>query len=300
MGKFKPKPRSQEEIERLTNQTAMRIVDAFRSGDIPKALAPSFIQRKDNIPCRSWSWRNQLLTALAGHSDARTFNGWKAVKRFVKKGEKAFCILEPRKIPKRDKDGEFVMRLNEKTGKMEKVFITMFKPAKRFGYSQTDGQPLKVDKEYANWLNNLPLREVAESWGITVEGYNGESGRALGRFQYSALTGEGRAIALGVKNLATWAHELLHAADNKLGNLKENGQHWRSETVAELGGTILLECLGLSEESDKGGCWEYVNRYASAAEINTVKACMDVLDRACKAVSLILDEAEKITVERAA
>jgi hypothetical protein len=42
-----------------------------------------------------------------------------------------------------------------------------------------------------------------------------------------------------------------------LGNLKEKGQHWRSETVAELGGAILLECLGYSSESDRGGCFDY-------------------------------------------
>ena len=53
-----------------------------------------------------------------------------------------------------------------------------------------------------------------------------------------------KAIAVGVKNLATWAHELIHAADDRLGNLTERGQHWRSETVAELGGAILLEALG--------------------------------------------------------
>ena len=52
---------------------AKQIVDAFKTGDLPSALAPIFINRQDDTPCRQWSWSNQLLTALAGHSDARGY-----------------------------------------------------------------------------------------------------------------------------------------------------------------------------------------------------------------------------------
>ena len=55
---------------------ANRILDLFKSGDVPKALAPIFIRRNDAIPCRAWSWSNQLLTALAGYDDARGFRQW--------------------------------------------------------------------------------------------------------------------------------------------------------------------------------------------------------------------------------
>ena len=54
---------------------ANRILELFRGGDVPKALAPIFIRRRDNVPCRAWSWSNQLLTALAGHSDAQPPRG---------------------------------------------------------------------------------------------------------------------------------------------------------------------------------------------------------------------------------
>ena len=50
-------------------QAAQRVMQVFQSGDVPAALAPIFIRRKDNVPCRAWSWSNQLLTALAGHDD---------------------------------------------------------------------------------------------------------------------------------------------------------------------------------------------------------------------------------------
>ena len=107
-------------------------------------------------------------------------------------------------------------------------------------------------------------------------------------------------FALGVKNLSTWAHELLHAADDRLGHLTERGQHWRSETVAELGGAILLEALGFEFESDRGGCWEYVQHYAEDAGKESLQACMDVLKRTCEAVNLLLTEAGKITLEQPA
>ena len=48
-------------------EVAGRVLDAFqRPNELPAAIAPLFINRKDNAPCRSWSWGNQFLTALAG------------------------------------------------------------------------------------------------------------------------------------------------------------------------------------------------------------------------------------------
>ncbi|MGB2987549.1 MAG: hypothetical protein WBE26_16920 [Phycisphaerae bacterium] len=44
---------------------ANRIIELFRTPDkLPQALAPIFIRRADNVPCRAWSWSNQILTAL--------------------------------------------------------------------------------------------------------------------------------------------------------------------------------------------------------------------------------------------
>ena len=79
-------------------------------------------------------------------------------------------------------------------------------------------------------------------------------------------------------------------ADHRLGTLKERGQHWRSETVAELGGAILLSCMGFEKDIDPGGCWEYVNAYATDAKLEPITACQRVLKRTCDAVALILTE----------
>ena len=55
-------------------------------------------------------------------------------------------------------------------------------------------------------MNSLPLIEVARAWGLNVDAYNGLNSAAKGKYVRKT------AIAVGVKNLATWDHELIHAA----------------------------------------------------------------------------------------
>jgi hypothetical protein len=193
----------------------------------------------------------------------------------VRKGQRAFHILVPcvGKRPDVDPDaGE----------ENERTFVYGFTSAPVFGFGQTDGEPLPpADPKVSAWLESLPVRDVAESWGLSVDAYNGRPGSALGKYRH------GGGIALGVENLSTWAHELVHAADDRLGQLKERGRHWRSETVAELGGAVLRETLGHDVESDRGGSWEYVQSYAIDANIEPVTACQRVLKRTCDAVALV-------------
>jgi hypothetical protein len=257
-------------------EVAERILEAFKSGNVPKALAPVFINRNDNVPCRKWSWCNQFVCILNGTDDARGFRQWEQVGRNVRKGARAFQIFVPlfRKLKVTDSKG------------IEKEIQALygFKSAPVFALESTDGKPLPpADSEALTWIDSLPLVEVARVWNLKVDVFDGRPAGPLGKYIRSA------GIALGVKNLSTWAHELVHAADDKLGNLKERGQHWRSEVVAELGGAVLLESLGLSVDSDRGGCWQYVTAYASEANILPLQACMDVLKRTCDAVSLILE-----------
>ena len=262
---------------------ASRILGAFLSGNLPQALAPIFIHRRDNVPCRNWSWSNQLLTALAGHSDARSYRDWQKIGRQVKKGEKSFHILEPcpQAFTKRDKD----------TGEETKVTIVKgFKAGPRFGVEQTEGEPLPgPDPKIASWLENLPLVEVAKKWGLSVDAYNGKSAGYLGYYRH------GQAIALGVENWATWAHELVHAADDQAGTItKAHGQQPDNEIVAELGGAVLLEVLGHEADSDRGGAWQYIQSYAAKAKLDPVAACQRLLNRVCASVALILDTADEL------
>jgi hypothetical protein len=266
-------------------QAASRILAAFQAGNLPQALAPIFIRRRDNVPCRAWSWSNQLLVALCGHSDARGYRQWEAAGRHVLKGQHGFPILVP------------LLRKSERTDAesgetQERSYLCGFKHSIVFGLDQTDGAELPLaSPAVAAWIEGLPLVEVARSWGLSVEAYSGRPGAPQGKYRL------GHSIALGVENLSTWAHELLHAADDRLGKLVERGQHWRSETVAELGGAILLEILGQHEAADRGGCWNYVAAYARDGGLEPVTACQRVLKRTCDAVALILDAAEALRAE---
>lgn len=265
---------------------ANRILEAFRSGRVPQALATVFIKRSDKIPCRAWSWSNQLITALSGFDDARGFRQWLSVGRAVRKGEKSFAILAPvtKQFTDKTESGE----------ERKRIAILGFKTVPVFGLEQTDivdgatwAKHSEADRTAEQFIAELPLIEVARAWGLTVKSYSGKAGGAHGWFKRDA-----GAIALGVENLSTWAHELIHAADHRLGSLKERGQHWLSETVAELGGAILLYAAGYEREADIGGAWDYIQHYAKSNDIEPIKACTTALDRTCKAVALILETAQ--------
>jgi len=262
---------------RQAEASAQAIVEAFEQGTVPKALANMFIRRKDTSPCRSWSWSNQLLVALAGYSDARGFRQWKQAGRHVKKGEKARCsILIPVTVKAETED--------KATGEtVEEARCIGFTSSPVFGLPQTEGKPIETDHEAENWLRSLPLHDLAKAWRLDVESYNGHESGYLGYYQ------PGKGIALGVKNLSTWAHELSHAADDRLGEMGRSSKPDR-EIVAELAGATLLECLGNDTEADRGGAWTYIMRYCQENRTKALTACNRLLERVCNVVALILDE----------
>ncbi len=183
---------------------------------------------------------------------------------------------------------------NEETGE-DKVIVVGFKGLPVFGLEQTEGKPLpSSDPDIEKWVASLPLLDVAKSWGLSVEVFDGQGAPYLGCYRL------GLGIDIGVKNLLTWTHELVHAGDHRNGTLKERGQRLGSECVAELGGAVLLEILGYEREVDLGGCWDYIQSYAQKEKMGVTEACIMILERMCMAVSLILETAEQIKRENPA
>jgi len=113
---------------------------------------------------------------------------------------------------------------------------------------------------------------------------------------YYILESKGISIAIGVENLSTWAHELLHAADDRAGNFTKQGKK-HNEIVAELGGAVLLECLGHTQESDRGGAWNYIRLFSPE---DPIKDCLKVINRVGQAIELILKTAEQLPEDKAA
>lgn len=269
-----------------TDEVAQRILEAFRHPEqLPQALAPIFIRRNDGVPCRRWSWHNQLLAVLAGTHDARGIRQWNEAGRKVKAGSSAFWILAPcvKKVREQDMEGE----------ESSRQVLYGFRAVPVFAVEDTEGEPLpEQDDACAQWIEALPLLEVARAWDIQVDAYSHAGQAPLGYYGYGL---GGKAIMLGVENLSTWTHELIHAADHKLGGLSE--AKWHKEIVAELGGAVLLACLGKESDADLGGAYAYIERHAQTAKKDTVKACIEVLDRVCNCVRLILDTAESLQPE---
>lgn len=264
-------------ISKEARNVADRLLAAFRDPALlPESCAKVFIRQLSEcppIPADSWSLRNRILIALAGTDDARGFKQWHAADRHVKKGARAVYILAP-----------CTLRKKGETDDDDRTIVTGFRAVPVFRVQDTDGAELPAPV-YSFNPETLPLYSVAESWGIRVKAFQTADGKRDGYFAYAGM------IGLGVENLNVWLHELMHAADHRLGNLKERGQHFRSETVAEFGACILAHLIGRPDAADMGGTYQYLESYAKAAEVPVIRACMDVLDRTCQAIEAILTAA---------
>jgi hypothetical protein len=277
-----PRPTNDERAANVAKQ----IVEAFREGRVPKALSLIFIRRNRAAPSSSWSLRNRFIAALHGHSDARGFRQWQQAGRTVRKGERAFYILGPRTLKLRQDRPELGLEAGD-------ALMVGVVPIPVFGFDQTDGEPMPEATnitDEAAFISGLPFLEVARSWGLQITTYEGERDDFLGRYVY------GTRIALGVRNLSTWAHELTHAADDRLGTLRSAPKLDR-EVVAELGASVLLECAGETYESDRGGAWSYINFYCHKYDADPLSVCEALLERVIACVTLVLDTAEQLTAE---
>ena len=141
-------------------------------------------------------------------------------------------------------------------------------------------------------MDTLPLVEVARAWEISIDlvPFNG---RFFGAYQPVS-----RHISLSTFNRRTWAHELVHAADDRrgflpLGEKKTAETLAEAEIVAELGAAVLLEAAGESEHVDLGAASRYLQHYAGEPS-RCVAACRRLLQRTCGAVGLILDTADQL------
>lgn len=290
-----------EHAKKTAADTARRIVEQFQNpAALPKKLAALFI---DNIAARhsaGYSWGNQFLVMLHGYTDAAGFNQWRDMGRTVKKGETAFRILKPYIVKAETK--------NARTGETETRAIPKgFGTVAVFGLEQTEvidpelWERHRPDSAAAReFIDALPLIDVARSWGIEVSAYNGRNDGAHGWFSPTT-----KAIGIGVRNLSTFAHEMVHAADTRLGNLKPKPRRARNETaeaevVAELGAAVVMSALGFERDADAGGAFDYLASWTRALAADDAddtddaarvhRACNALLNRTCDAVALLLSE----------
>lgn len=259
-------------------ETAHKILNAFRTGNIPDVIGKVVISR--DLPMKKWSYMNRTLCFIGACTDARGYRQWKEIGRHVKKGEKSQArILIPLFAKKENDEGE------------EEEFLYGFKGIPVFDVSQTEGEPLKYEEEEQEIIANLPLLAAAAKMDIRIQTYDISIGDAYG--YYSPFH---NLIALATTSPLTWLHELVHAADhrNRGGNITRDDPEWKTEAVAQLGAAVLARLLELPpNEQDVGYTWKYISSYAKRAGKDPIKVCVSVLNRTCEAVEYILDTARE-------
>ena len=242
------------------------ILNRFKTGDIPQAIAYSFFPISD-IPSAKWSLLNRIIMSIARTQDARGFRQWQQVNRYVKKGVKAFHILAPRLIKRENEEGE------------EEKFLAGFLSIAVFRVEDTEGEPLSYQQLE---LPELPLIQVAQEWDISVE--------AIPRnYHYCGFySNSSKQISLATKEEVVFFHELSHAAHAKVKGHLKSGQDWQQEIVAELSAATLSQLVGKKADTHLGNNYHYIEKYAQQANLSPLTACLQVMTDVEKVLNLIL------------
>lgn len=241
------------------------VIEQFQSGSIPEAISMSMFPYCD-IPSEKWSLLNRLLMFLSGTMDARGFQQWKEAKRHVKKGSKSLYIMVP-----------YIKKVDE--GANEKQLLTGFGLKSVFRVEDTEGNALDYQRLQ---IGEMPLKEKAEEWGITVKALPGNYSF------YGFYSSSQNEIALATPEESVFFHELAHCAHDKVvGGLKA-GQDPLQEIVAELSAAALCRMVG--KQSDTlGNSYRYIERYANKVNMSPHMACLKVMAETEKVLNLILD-----------
>lgn len=293
-----------DQAERIATLT-QSFLDAFRDGVVPARLARTLLI-PEAAPSRRWTAANRLLAALQNHEiDPRGFRQWQEVGRRVKKGARAAFILGPRLARVRGVEadpggepGNIDRAAPDGTSAEDERRLVGFVTIPVFSFDRTEGEPLSADRRVERFLTSLPLRGVAESWGIRVE--PALPSRVYWGF-FSPAAGGAPMIGLTSDSLLTWAHELVHASDERLDPTRyHQGRDDEREVVAELGGATLLAFLGLDDATDRGTVWRYLLAQTDGSPAKALSLATRLLERTAAAVEQILDAAAGLAGDIAA
>ena len=242
-----------------------RIVELFKNGNVPKALAVAIIPPQAGIPSAKWSVSNRVLQFLADTSDSRGFRQWQTANRKVKKGAKAFYILGPKSRMIKEKDDNDL--------DIEKNIVVGFFAIPVFRAEDTDGDPLPYEP-----ATPPPLVDVAEQFGLSV------SYQTFATKYYGYYQGGSKRIVLATHEIQVFFHELAHAAHERIEGDLKGGQVPSQEIIAELTAATLAQMY--CPEANLGFSYEYVKGYAKKSKKSIERACLAVI----KTVSKVLDE----------
>ena len=244
-----------------------RIVELFKDGNVPKALAVATIPPQTDIPSAKWSVSNRVLQFLSDTSDSRGFRQWQKANRKVKKGAKAFCILGPKSRTIKEKDD------NDK--EIEKNIVVGFFAIPVFRAEDTDGEPLPYEP-----ATPPPLADVAEQFDLSV------SYQTFATKYYGYYQGGAKRIVLATHSAQVFFHELAHAAHERIEGDLKGGQVPSQEIIAELTAATLAQMY--CPEANLGFSYEYIKTYAEKSKKSIERSCLAVINTVGKVLDEIL------------
>lgn len=234
------------------------IVQKISSDNIASVMKKSLFGA--DIPMKKWSMLNQFICYLSGTQDARGYRQWQYVERHVTKGAKAIFILAPNMIKTKQKveeevDVDGIIETKETEISVNKLYG--FKSIPVFRHEDTEGEPLDYTKQIEEVdPEKLPLCDVAKEFGITIIVETTSIG------EYGSFCPSTKKIRLCTDSEQTFLHELSHAIDENLGNLKD---YALSEVVAELSACFLASLCGL--KADIGGTQNYIKSWSKGKHV---------------------------------
>lgn len=262
-----------------SKEVAEALLQQFENGDVAAPLKMVLLSNP-GLPQGNWSWTNQFITMMMGCTDARGFKQWQKVGRRVASGPRAYIRVPlMNRYKTEDKEG------NEET----RQYIYACKTVPVWDVAQTSGDDLEEPEDHAALLEALPLMAVAEAWGVKVKAIGVQNKGFLG--WYNPTFDE---IAIGTENVIVWLHELFHKGDFQNQTKMEPANHWRSETVAQLGACVLAHMLGIGDQADEGMTWQYIKKQVGTDTDKAVTACTQVLNRVCEVAQLIMKTADEL------
>lgn len=248
------------------------IVERFKSGDIPEAVAFSCFPVFD-VPSSKWSIINRTIMYFAGSTDARGFRQWQEVGRWVKQGAKAFHILVPLIYKRPDDSGN------------EKAILKGFRLAAVFRFEDTEG---KVLEHQSITLPTLPLMDKAQEWGVNVKAISGN-------YNYYGYYAPKRSeIGLATPEECVFFHELSHAAHDKVKGGLKAGQDPLQEVVADLSAQALCYLVGKQADKVLGNTFRYIAKYAAEIDLSAIGACLRVMNEVEQVLNCILKGSEYV------
>ena len=296
--KFDPKAAFEArkaEMEEITKKLENGVKDIFRSENYKDYL--NFCAK---LP--RYSVNNQILIMMQ-KPDAtmcQSYNGWKEMNRFVKKGEKGIRILAPApyKMQKeQDKMDSFGKPVLDKDGEPVKetveVTVNAFKPVSTFDITQTEGDPVPTVgvSELTGSVEGYEtlLTAIKEVVPVPISFEQIDSG-AKGFFnpeENRIVVQEGMSQAQTVKTLLHEAsHQALHFREAMDANSEQKSRN-QKETEAESVAYVVCQHYGI-DTSDYS--FAYVATWSADKEMPELKASLDTVRRAAAQLIVKIDE----------